>query len=590
MMRELLLNNIDNNLTNDLVNDLTESNPTVTTDKDDYAPGETAAITGSGFTPGSEVVIQIVDDPTDPGDDGDVDEYQPITVIADEFGSISTTWFVPTDDDGTSSGTPDALNATLLLTATGTGIDGVLGTDDDLVAMTTFTDGRKTTNSSGSYSSRSENQGQENVSVSFSLFTDVTDTDSNPLRGFFPGAVASYTKTTLLTFDQTLITNADLTDLDLTAFLFPPIPNPNLVEINYIFTDPNTDASIGSFKLIFENNSFFGFPNVPNGLPVDSLVNDIEFIAQNVFTTYSAALDSFFGAPSARDDDPLFNDDLNTSAGDEIVVPVAPVATDNTAAVTEDETLTANGNLITDDDGAGTDNDDGLDSEPDFDNLSVTEIDGVTNSNTDITGVYGSLDWDTDGSYTYSLNNDLSVVQSLDEGETLTDTFTYTLIDDEGLSDTAELTITINGANDTPTALNLNGGNGKDTLVGGEGDDTISGGNGTDELSGLAGNDILDGGNGKDTLNGGEGNDILTGGNGPDIFVLAAGEGTDTITDFSSPDSIGLSGGIGFNDLSFSGEDIILTSTSTSTSTSEVLGTLTGIDTTTLVASDFTIL
>ena len=128
----------------------------------------------------------------------------------------------------------------------------------------------------------------------------------------------------------------------------------------------------------------------------------------------------------------------------------------------------------------------------------------------------------------------------------------------------------------------INGGNQKDTLTGGAGDDTISGGNGADELFGLAGDDILGGDNGPDLLNGGPGNDTLTGGNGPDVFVLAEGEGTDTITDFSNPDSIGLSGGIGFNDLSFSGEDIILTSSN------EVLATLTGVDTTTLTEADFT--
>ncbi|OZH54849.1 hypothetical protein AFK68_08240, partial [Hydrocoleum sp. CS-953] len=68
----------------------------------------------------------------------------------------------------------------------------------------------------------------------------------------------------------------------------------------------------------------------------------------------------------------------------------------------------------------------------------------------------------------------------------------------------------------------------------------------------------------------------------PDVFVLAAGNGTDTITDFQTPDEIGLSGGIGFSDLSFSGNNIILTSSS------EVLATLTGVDTTTLTSSDFT--
>ena len=41
-----------------------------------------------------------------------------------------------------------------------------------------------------------------------------------------------------------------------------------------------------------------------------------------------------------------------------------------------------------------------------------------------------------------------------------------------------------------------------------------------------------------------------------------------------------LSGGVGFNDLTFSGNDILYNS--------EVLATLTGVDTTTLTSSDFT--
>ena len=130
--------------------------------------------------------------------------------------------------------------------------------------------------------------------------------------------------------------------------------------------------------------------------------------------------------------------------------------------------------------------------------------------------------------------------------------------------------------------LDLDGGNGKDTLIGGNNDDTLDGGNGRDLLSGNGGNDILTGGNGKDILDGGAGNDTLTGDNGKDTFVLAAGEGTDTITDFGDgPDVIGLSSGLTFLDLSFTGNDIIFGS--------ETLATLTGIDTTTLTESDFTI-
>jgi hypothetical protein len=41
----------------------------VTTDKDDYAPGETATITTSGFNEGATVAFE-VDHVSDPGDDG----------------------------------------------------------------------------------------------------------------------------------------------------------------------------------------------------------------------------------------------------------------------------------------------------------------------------------------------------------------------------------------------------------------------------------------------------------------------------------------------------------------------------------------
>jgi Ca2+-binding RTX toxin-like protein len=60
------------------------------------------------------------------------------------------------------------------------------------------------------------------------------------------------------------------------------------------------------------------------------------------------------------------------------------------------------------------------------------------------------------------------------------------------------------------------GGNGRDTLVGGPGDDTLEGGNGNDVLTGNAGVDSLLGGNGRDTLDGGDGVDTLVGGRARD--------------------------------------------------------------------------
>jgi Ca2+-binding RTX toxin-like protein len=154
--------------------------------------------------------------------------------------------------------------------------------------------------------------------------------------------------------------------------------------------------------------------------------------------------------------------------------------------------------------------------------------------------------------------------------------FSYTLSDGQNTT-TGNVTVAVAGV----TGRNLSGGNGSDTLHGGLGKDTLSGGNGNDTLNGGAGADILNGNNGDDLLNGGAGNDTLTGGNGADRFVIATGAGTDTITDFKKgPDLIALSGGLSFSDLSFSGNDILYNGNK--------LATLTGINTTTLTASNFT--
>ena len=100
------------------------------------------------------------------------------------------------------------------------------------------------------------------------------------------------------------------------------------------------------------------------------------------------------------------------------------------------------------------------------------------------------------------------------------------------------------------------------------------------ELMGTEGNDTIFGLAGNDTINGGSGDDLITGGDGDDTFVLTSEGGTDAIADFSSGnDVIGLSEGISFSDFSFSNNDILFGGDS--------IATLNGIDTTTLVESDF---
>ncbi|TXL73706.1 hypothetical protein FHP25_20065 [Vineibacter terrae] len=104
---------------------------TISTDRADYAPGDTVTISLSGIKAGATYTFQIQDLPSDPGDNGKADIYKPFTVTdggkgdldGAANGQIVTTWTVPHNND--------AVNATLSLTATGA---------DGSKASTTFTD------------------------------------------------------------------------------------------------------------------------------------------------------------------------------------------------------------------------------------------------------------------------------------------------------------------------------------------------------------------------------------------------------------------------------------------------------------------
>ncbi len=133
-----------------------------------------------------------------------------------------------------------------------------------------------------------------------------------------------------------------------------------------------------------------------------------------------------------------------------------PDAVDDTDTVNENETVTKTGSQ-----------DDVLndDSDPDDDDtFTVTKIKHSSTTNSDVnasstynsnfttvTGTFGTLKIGADGSYVYAA--DQTAANALDSGETGTDTFTYTIKDSNNAEDTATLTITVNGANDTPVAV-----------------------------------------------------------------------------------------------------------------------------------------
>ncbi|WP_299085449.1 tandem-95 repeat protein [uncultured Ruegeria sp.] len=152
------------------------------------------------------------------------------------------------------------------------------------------------------------------------------------------------------------------------------------------------------------------------------------------------------------------------------------------------------------------------------------------------TSAHGAvLTLNTDGTISYDPTG-ADAVQALVVGQTLTDTFTYTVEDGNGGESTATVSVVVDGRNET-----IFGTVGNDTLYGGEGNDTLYGG---------AGND---------TLYGGGGDDYLYGGTGSDEFVFNDSFGHDTIRGFQDgSDLIRIDiAGISYSDLAIisSGSD-----------------------------------
>lgn len=74
-----------------------------------------------------------------------------------------------------------------------------------------------------------------------------------------------------------------------------------------------------------------------------------------------------------------------------------------------------------------------------------------------VRGAYGTLTINTNGTYTYVVDNSNPLVDALSPGDSLQEAFNYTVVDLGGLTDIGVLRITIDGANDAPIARNDTG-------------------------------------------------------------------------------------------------------------------------------------
>ena len=179
----------------------------------------------------------------------------------------------------------------------------------------------------------------------------------------------------------------------------------------------------------------------------------IDAAGNYTYTLNNAAVQSFtaddivpdvFAYEFTNDDGAFFTDLIVNITGNND----APVATNNTAYVEKDTYLSDAGNVLTDDDGFG------IDYDVEGQALAVSQVNDTllsANGDTQITGVYGSLTINgITGAYTYTLDNDNLNVQALEIGETLIETFSYT-VTDAAAFDTATLSVTIMGTASAPS-------------------------------------------------------------------------------------------------------------------------------------------
>ena len=138
---------------------------------------------------------------------------------------------------------------------------------------------------------------------------------------------------------------------------------------------------------------------------------------------------------NGANDDPVANNDNNKGG---TLDEVTEAGGQNNNVAGDD---TAMGNVLNND----TDVDDTM--------LEVSKVDGSSaDVGMSVTGTYGSIVINDDGTYTYTLDDDAPATEALKDGEQVFDEFNYQDKDPQGETDNGRLRIFINGANDAPTA------------------------------------------------------------------------------------------------------------------------------------------
>ncbi|MDC0967998.1 VCBS domain-containing protein [Alphaproteobacteria bacterium] len=383
-------------------------------------------------------VTGVNDDPVATNDTGAVNEGETLTV---SNGSGDIVENNDTDADDSSS---------LTVTSIRTGSTEGSGTAGTLGAALTGTYGQITVNANGSYTYVA-NQDAANA-----LDAGVTATDV--FNYTISDGTASDTATITITITGV---DDDITAVDDTDAVNEDATITRSADTSYDIDSDDTDPDTNSSSTITAIRKGGSEGSGDAGTIGSGLTGTYGTLTMNADGSYSyvadqAAADALDAGDTATD---VFNYTVTSgSQTDTALLTItvtgindAPVAANDTGSVNEDATLTAangSGDLVEDND---------TDLDPDA-VLTITEIrkgssEGSGTAGTvgsSLTGTYGTITVNSDGSYTYVADQDAA--DALDAGDTVTDTFNYTLSDGTA-TDTATITITITGVDDDITAV-----------------------------------------------------------------------------------------------------------------------------------------
>ena len=221
----------------------------------------------------------------------------------------------------------------------------------------------------------------------------------------------------------------------------PPVANDDLFTLT-------EDETLGGNVMADNGNGEDYDINTSDVLTVDS-INGSPALVGTEFALASGALLRVNADGSLSYDPRAAHDKLDDT--EQAIDSFTYTITDGIETVAATVTITVNGvndaPVATDDVGTTDENTPLVVAAPGvLGNDTDVDIETLTVSVVDDTGVIGQVSWNADGSGTYSPNGQF---EYLDDGESAIETFTYT-VSDGTATDTATVTVTVTGVNDVP--------------------------------------------------------------------------------------------------------------------------------------------